>query len=82
MRYALLVVGVLAFVMGLATTVIAVLDVFWGLLMCPAQAVLARYFCSDSVREGATVLVVGLCFNAGAYFALRYRDRRSPVRAA
>jgi hypothetical protein len=81
-RYALLVVGVLAFVAGLATTVIAMLDVVWGLLLCPDQAILARYFCSQSVREGAAVLVAGLCFNAGAYFALRYRDRRMAAPAA
>jgi len=82
MRYALLVLGVLAFVVGLATTVIAVLDVVWALLLCPAHVIQARYFCSQSVREGAALLVVGLCFDAAAYLALRHRERRLAVRAA
>jgi hypothetical protein len=82
MRYALLVVGVLAFLVGLAATVIGVLDMVWALLLCPAHVVQARYFCSESLREGVAVLVVGLAFGAIAYSSLRYRDRPLRVRAA
>jgi hypothetical protein len=81
-RYVLLVVGVLAFLAGLAAAVIGVLDFGWGLLLCPAHVVQARYFCSQSVREGVALLMVGLTFNAIAYFALRYRDRPLRVPAA
>ena len=82
MRYTLLVVGLLTFLVGLAATVIGVLDVGWGLILCPVHAVQARYFCSQSVREGVALLLVGLSFDAIAYFALRYRDRPLRMRLA
>jgi hypothetical protein len=75
MRYARVALGVIAFTAGFIATMVGVLDVGWGVMLCPSQAVEARYFCGESVRQGSMIFFVGVVFLVAAYLLVRSRDR-------